>query len=90
MKTITKNVSDLDAETRSALERVLGDALADSEQILLSVQEAWPASTAPHPLRPQQTGCVPTNWKFFEGLSDEEIAAIDTHIVRDHSYRRFE
>jgi hypothetical protein len=44
--TVTRNVRDIDAAGRNALERVLGGELADDQQIVISVQSSSAKASA--------------------------------------------
>ena len=76
MECIVRNVRDIDAEDRSALEHVVGQALRDNQRLIIQVTEVdvgREAATAD--TRPVQTLA---DWtKVYEGLSDEEIEAVD-------------
>lgn len=67
------DVASLDALHRRALEEVIGHALAANQRLIVSVIEVeLPSTTAP---RPSQTL---DDWTHvYDGLSDEEIEAID-------------
>jgi len=68
METLVRNVRDLDPADRDALERVLGHALAETQQVAVNV------------IDPQPEEAVPEWWKIYEGLSDEEIDELDQAI----------
>ncbi len=90
METITRNVSDLAAPERSALERVLGHPLRETQQIILNVLnlEIPKPETAE---RMQLTGPIPDCWKVYEGLDDERIEELTIAIKkRANLTRNFE
>jgi hypothetical protein len=90
METITRNVSDLAAPERSALERVVGHPLRETQQIILNVlnlELAKAESAEPNPL----TGPIPDYWKVYEGLDDKRIEELTTAInQRANLTRSFE
>lgn len=47
--TVTRNVRDIDAAGRSALEGVLGGKLADGQQVTISVETSLPPASAKAP-----------------------------------------
>jgi hypothetical protein len=85
METFTRSVSDLDANDRKTLERVIGQSLAPSQRLTISVTgESAPSSVTQ---RPNESPTLPTWCNIYEGYSPEEIDAIDRAIVRDRSSR---
>lgn len=69
METVVRNVRDLSQPDRSALERVVGRSLAESQQVVVNVLEL-----------PDPKAGVPDWWNIYEGLSDEEIDRLDAAI----------
>jgi hypothetical protein len=68
------NVTNLDFEHRRALEDVIGAPLTSNQRLVISVTDAErPAgSKAAHPRQSVR------DWtRVYEGLSDEEVEAID-------------
>jgi hypothetical protein len=75
MMTITRNVRDIDTVGRLALEHVLGAPLREDQQVVITIQ---PASKAP----------LPSWLNLYEGMTDEEIADVETAILeRDRTSR---
>jgi hypothetical protein len=76
MERIVRNVRDIDAEDRPALEHVVGQALRDNQRLIIQVAEIDLGRDAgATDTRPPQTLA---DWtQVYEGLSDEEIATID-------------
>jgi hypothetical protein len=78
METVTRNVRDLPLIDRSALERVVGHQLRETQQVIVNVvnldqsSDVSPASGA--------EAEVPEWWKIYEGLSDAEIDRLDQAI----------
>jgi hypothetical protein len=83
METIVRNVRDLDQTDRSALERVVGRQLGESQQLVIQVVSAAVEPPAP----PMAGGQLPDWCDVYEGLSDAQIDDLDGAIVRDHSTR---
>jgi hypothetical protein len=84
METLVRNVRDLDDSDRSALERVLGHQLRESQRLVIQVMSVTveqPAATPP-------VGDELPAWcDVYEGLSESEIDDLDAAIVRTHSSR---
>lgn len=74
MDTITRNVADIDAHDREAIEYVIGRSLADDQLVIISVAPTTPPC-ADSPAAPSSE--VPAWWNIYEGLSDEEIDRLD-------------
>jgi hypothetical protein len=81
MGKVIRDVSNLDNDDRSALERVVGEPLRDGVRLIIDVVELDVQS------KPSQAGSagdsqsqIPEWWKVYEGLSDEEIDRLDEAI----------
>lgn len=76
MENIVRNVRDIDAGDRHALEHVVGQALRDNQRLVIQIAEIGVSQEAPvADGHPQQTLA---DWtRVYEGLSDEEIETID-------------
>lgn len=76
MEKVVRNVRELDAVDRSALERVVGHELFETQQVIVNVVnvEVAPATVGGH--QQAEVG-VPDWWKIYEGLSDEAIDELD-------------
>lgn len=71
METLVRNVRDLDHADRSALERVVGHELEESQQVIVNIVD----------LGPQTPETATPPWgNIYDGLSDEEIDRLDTAI----------
>jgi len=69
MEAVVKNVRDLPRDDRSALERVVGHELQETQQVVVQVLNP-PVTT---------TGSPP--WAgIYDGLSDEEVDQLDSAI----------
>lgn len=82
MSEVIRNVRDLDADDRQALEHVLGLRLRENDQLVISVLNVQANDEAARPGR--GGGSRLPDWcNVFEGMSDEEIDEIEKSIVRD-------
>lgn len=84
METAIRNVRDLDQTDRSALERVVGHQLRESQQLVIQVMDVAMESPA---LEAGSGGKLPEWCDVYEGLSDQEIDELDRSIVRSDSTR---
>lgn len=79
MEDIVRNVRDIEADDRHALEHVVGQALRDNQRLIIQIAEvdvspeAGPAGTSEPQTLDQWT-------KVYEGLSADEVEAVDTSI----------
>ena len=93
METVIRTVGELSAPDRSAMERVVGHALADNKQITIQIADTYeiPSGLAqnPSPSRDEIMAQFPDWCNVYKGLTDEEIDEIDRHIVRNYSSREF-
>jgi hypothetical protein len=86
MDTIVRNIRDIDQADRSVLEHVLGQPLAETQQIVVQVVDA-PSATAPAngnpaiPVKAEDEATQPTvlpDWcNVYKGLSETEIDEIE-------------
>ena len=77
MDSVTRDVADIDARDREALEHVIGHSLADDQRVIISVAPTV-APRADSPAAPSSE--IPAWWNIYEGLSDEEIDRLDQSI----------
>ena len=80
METIVRNIRDLDQADRSALERVVGHELHETQQVVLNVVNLDTCTTAAGSCGRPSLADVPNSWKIYEGLSDAEIDELDKAI----------
>lgn len=74
METITRNIRDLPSNDRSALERVVGHGLRESQQVIMKLVEIeTPTANSP-------VGDMPECWHIYDGLSDQAIDEPDAAI----------
>ncbi|HEV3345330.1 MAG TPA: hypothetical protein VG125_33440 [Pirellulales bacterium] len=83
METLVRNVRDLDQSDRSALERVVGHQLRESQRLVIQVINAGVEEPAARTADDE----LPAWSDVYEGLSDSEIDELDAAIVRTHSSR---
>jgi hypothetical protein len=79
MEQIVRNVRDLDAEHRSAIEHVVGQTLRENQQLIIQIADVDDGRGTPgaDTRRPQTLAEWTT---VYEGLSDEQIDAVDAII----------
>jgi hypothetical protein len=80
METVVRSVRDLDQNDRSALERIVGHELAETEQVAVTVVKANAAPSQGDPAGPLAVDEVPEWWKIYEGLTEQEIDELDRAI----------
>jgi len=79
MENIVRDVRDIEADDRHLLEHVVGQALRDNQRLIIQIAEvdlsqgARPASTREPQTLDQWT-------KVYQGLSDDQVEAIDKSI----------
>ena len=83
METLVRNVRDLDQSDRSALERVVGHQLCESQRLVIQVLNTG----AEEPAVPTADDELPAWTDVYEGLSGSEIDELDAAIARTHSSR---
>jgi hypothetical protein len=80
MESVQRNVRDLSQDDRSALERVVGHALAESQQVIIQITGDLQALTQNGAI--SVAGQLPTWCNVYEGLTYEQIDELDRSIVR--------
>jgi hypothetical protein len=78
METIVRNVGDLNRGDRSALERVVGHSLGESQRLIIQVMTVERSAPATSPI-----GTIPDlpEWTdIYAGLSDAEIDELDAAV----------
>lgn len=83
METLILNVRELGQLDRSALERLVGHQLRESERLVIQVMNAGVEEPTPRPADDD----LPAWSDVYEGLSDSEIDELNAAIVRTHSSR---
>lgn len=80
METVVRHVRDLDHQDRSALERVVGHTLGESQQLVIQVTGDLP-NQSPNG-ESVTTGQLPGWCHIYEGLTEQEIDELDSSIIR--------
>ena len=80
MESIVRNIRDLDHADRSALERVVGHELHETQQVILNVVTPDAGTNAVGSGGQPFLADVPSSWRIYEGLSDAEIDELDEAI----------
>ena len=78
METVTRNIRDLPLSDRSALERVVGHQLGETQQVIVNVVDLGLSNDVPPDNETDSQ--VPEWWNIYEGLSDAEIDRLDQAI----------
>ena len=79
MEHIECNVRDIDSLDRHALEHVVGQALRDNQRLIIQITEVDLAGETPAD-NGQQPQTLADWTKVYEGLSEEQVEAVDTTI----------
>lgn len=88
MKSITRNVRDLETEKRQSLESVLGHQLQDNQQIIiqvvsLNIEPERPATEQPESESKGNGAPQLPDWcNVYDGLTDEEIADLEKTVLQ--------
>ncbi len=80
MEAVVRNVRDLDQTDRSALERVVGYQLRETQQVIVNVVNLDLGPTALESAEQKGADDVPDWWKIYECLSDERVEELDQAI----------
>ena len=89
MEKITRNVSDLEKDERRVYEAALGEKLRENQQVILEVITVGaPEHKAEVGGSGQTIGQLPDWCNVYEGLSDHEIAEIETLILDRSGWTR--
>ncbi len=85
METVIRNVDEIDAHDREALEHVLGHALRENQQVVVRVVnlsgQPEPV-TVPVPHRANGSPELPEWCNVYDGLWDDEIADMEKTILQ--------
>ena len=85
METVIRNVDEIDAHDRQSLEHVLGCSLRENQQLVINIVNLQvPVGTAPAPVSHKANGTptLPEWCNVYEGLEDDEIAAMEQTILQ--------
>jgi hypothetical protein len=92
MESVTLNVNEIGASDRQSLEHVLGQPLLPDQRLviqILSTEAAVPSARHLNADHPSESATLPEWCNVYEGLSDEEIASIESSIKRSPGGRLF-
>jgi hypothetical protein len=78
MDTVTRDVRDLPPADRSALERLIGHELRETQRVIVQVTDVQ--THASGTARPEDAATVPSWWRVYEGLSDQEVDPLDASV----------
>lgn len=84
METVLRQVGDLDQNARSALERMVGHALREDQQVMIQVTDESLVQDSNDKVT---QGRLPDWCNIYEGLSTEEIAELERSFIRDSGSR---
>jgi hypothetical protein len=79
MQNIVRNVRDIDTADRRALEHVIGQHLAENQQVVIHVVNV--DVHRPQPAERPTTVALPSWCNVYEGLSDEEVSALEEVVL---------
>jgi hypothetical protein len=79
MERIERNVRDIDQLDRHVLEHVVGQALRDNQRLIIQIAEFDLARETP-PTNAEQPQTLADWTTVYEGLSDEQVEAVDETI----------
>ena len=85
METVIRNVDEIDAHDRQALEHVLGKSLTENQQLVIRIVNLQvPRGTAQTPVLQVANGAptLPEWCNVYQGLSDEEVAEMEKTILQ--------
>jgi hypothetical protein len=89
MGSVTRNVADINPADRQALEHVIGEHLSANQQIIISVVNIESSSSTIKPIPLTAPLQLPDWCNVYEGMTDVEVAEIETSIVREPGGRTF-
>ena len=85
MEIVIRNVGEIDAHDRKALEHVLGQALRENQQLVIRIvnlQVQPEADTPPVPHPANGSPALPEWCNVYDGLSEDEIAEMEKTILQ--------
>lgn len=84
METVIRNVKDIGVTDRQALEHMIGQRLAENQQIVINVLnlDVAPPSQLGGPQTAPRAEEVPQWWKIYDGLDDAEVDRLDQAVRR--------
>lgn len=84
METVVHNIRDLNGHERSAAEQLVGHALRENQQVIIQVMTvgaAAPQEAPPETSPAASSTKLPDYCNVYDGLSDEEIAQLESLIL---------
>jgi hypothetical protein len=82
MDTVIRNVDEIDARDRQSLEHVLGLSLRENQQLVINIVDLEiPVEAVPTTDIANGKPTLPAWCHVYEGLSDDEIAAMEQTIL---------
>lgn len=87
MESIIRDVSALDEAQRHTLEHVIGRELRENQQLVIQIVNLDLTPETSSPGTAPVAGQLPEWCNVYEGLSDDEIADIESAIVRSTASR---
>jgi len=89
MESIIRNVKDIDPAQRSLYESLLGQELHENQQLIIQVISLDEGDASKKPdVQAGQQGQFPDWCNVYEGLSDDEIAKLETAILDRNQWTR--
>ena len=82
METVIRNVGEIDAHDRQSLEHVLGHSLRENQQLVINIVTPQVPAVAPVSRQTNGAPALPDWCNVYEGLSDDEIAAMEQTILQ--------
>jgi hypothetical protein len=81
MEAIIRNVRDINASERQALEHVLGRPLQENQQVIVHIVTLKNQSEPQRPGEAVSAGKLPEWCDVFDGLSDDQVAEVEKVIL---------
>lgn len=86
MEKVIRNVADIEGADRQALEHLVGQHLAEHQQVVISVVNLDLARPEERPAAAPQA--VPAWWNIYEGLDDAAVDRLDRAIRQRANFTR--
>ena len=80
MDTITRDVRDLPESERSALERLIGHELRETERVIVQIINVVSETT--NEKQSAKADSVPRWWNIYDGLSDSQVDLLDNAVTQ--------